>query len=124
MRQFVTGFAVALLVVAVGFGAYAYLNRKTAAPEAGEVRRLVVEKYGDCGPDQCRELTVKTEQAGNGWVAVATYNGLYDDSVAASRLRIPLVRENDGWKLGESVERSWRCGRMDSSPEFITELCP
>ncbi len=57
------------------------------------------------------------------WKATVLYSGLMDDSVRATKTEANIAFVNGRWEA-ENVQESWQCGRMDSSPEFITELCP
>jgi hypothetical protein len=128
MKPYWVGSGIVVILAAVFFAESMFLKEKpqdnTPVPPAAEARALVVEKYGDCTPERCRELTVTTERDGGEWFAVAIWDGLFDDSVRASRLRIPLVFADGSWTLGGPAEESWRCGRPDSPPNFTTELCP
>jgi len=54
---------------------------------------------------------------------LATRRGYFLSSLDSSKKVARLEYVGGKWQLGEVVT-SWRCGRMNSGPEFETELCP
>lgn len=81
---------------------------------------------GECRPegvayyyDSCA-LGISKEN--NQWVVTITYDGLYDDSIRASRIRVDVIHQNGQWFKGE-ISRSQQCRPGRGHQDFSTELC-
>ncbi len=74
----------------------------------------VAEQYRSCRVDM-------VEQNGS-WSVAVVYDGLYDDSVRASKLQTSITRQGEQWVVGEQV-RSFQCQPGRGQQDFSTELC-
>jgi len=71
-------------------------------------------KYGSCHIDISKE----TDQ----WVVTITYDGLYDDSIKAERIRT-IVRYKDGQWLKGEVSKTQQCWPGRGHQDFSAEPC-
>ena len=83
----------------------------------------MVEKWSDCTPDICEELTVRTFEDDGVWYVEALFDGMKDDSVRSQK-RVAEVSLVDGkWQIGETVLRAYICQSGRGQQEFGEELC-
>jgi hypothetical protein len=84
---------------------------------------LVIEKWGDCEPGVCDELTVSILKEDDSLLVEALYEGMKDDSVRSQK-RVAEVHLADGkWQIGETVLRTYICQSGRGQQEFGEELC-
>ncbi|MDP3947232.1 MAG: GerMN domain-containing protein [bacterium] len=74
----------------------------------------VVGKYGSC--------TINISKEADGWVVVVTYDGLYDDSVKATRTQTTVTYQNGQWVKG-SVSKTQQCWSGRGHQDFSAEAC-
>lgn len=80
-----------------------------------ECRSEKVEgKYNSCN--------VNISQEGNQWIIAVTYDGLYDDSVKASRIQTTATHKEGEWIKGDII-RSQQCWPGRGHQDFSSELC-
>ena len=128
MKKALIWIVVILVVVAVWF----FLAYKPAAePDLTEeiaLEALRPQLFADCLPGgmadtyrSCRvELFEESER--QGWIVRITYDGLYDDSVQASRLEAYLTIQEGEWAVGDVIETT-KCSAGRGHQDFSAELC-
>jgi hypothetical protein len=67
-------------------------------------------------------VTSDGAEGGDRVTAVATLEGVLDDSVESVRYVLVVTKEKDGWRLGSAV-RTQRCRSGRGHTEFSTEPC-
>jgi len=81
--------------------------------------------------DECRQegiggyynsCVINISKENNQWMVVITYDGLFDDSVRASRIQTNVVYQDGQWLKGE-IFRTQKCWPGRGHQEFSTELC-
>lgn len=82
--------------------------------------------FEECRPERVEgkynSCVVNISQDGNQWVITVTYNGLYDDSVKASRVQTAVTRKEGKWIKGD-IFRSQQCWPGRGHQDFSAELC-
>ena len=86
-------------------------------------KELVIETWGDCAPDLCEELFVRTFEDGGKKFVEAIYDGMYDDSVSATKKVAEFKMVDGAWMLGNTVYETYRCQKGRGQQEFSGELC-
>ncbi|MCK6462386.1 MAG: hypothetical protein L6Q29_01005 [Candidatus Pacebacteria bacterium] len=71
-------------------------------------------KYGSC--------SVNISQDGERWTVTVTYDGLYDDSVKASRVQADMTYEDGKWVKG-AITTTQQCWPGRGHQDFSAELC-
>jgi hypothetical protein len=74
----------------------------------------VVGKYGSC--------SMNISKGVDKWVVVVTYDGLYDDSVKASRIQATVTYQNGQWLKGP-VSKTQQCWPERGHQDFSAETC-
>ncbi len=67
-------------------------------------------------------IEIEVVQEESQWIATITYDGLFDDSVRATKIRAIIAYQNDEWIVGES-SRTHKCWPNRGHQEFSTEFC-
>jgi len=67
-------------------------------------------------------IEIETIQEESQWVATITYDGLFDDSIRATRIRAIITYQNDEWVVGEFSETQ-KCQPNRGHQDFSTEFC-
>lgn len=82
--------------------------------------------FEECRPegveDKYKSCAVNISQDGNQWVIMVTYNGLYDDSVKASRVQTTAIYKEGKW-IKSDIFRSQQCWPGRGHEDFSSELC-
>ena len=132
MKNHTKGFINILLaiiaLVLIGAGVYYAGTKKASTPQLTKEIALQVLEVSDCKAEGVsggyRSCTVEISKVNDTtWDTKVTHAGLYDDSVAATRIQANINYEDGQWNKSE-ITKTHQCGRPDSSKEFITELCP
>ncbi len=74
------------------------------------------DSYGSCKIELFKEIE------GSGWIVLVTYDGLRDDSVAASRREAYLMYQDGTWVVG-NVVMTQKCWPGRGHQDFSAELC-
>lgn len=72
--------------------------------------------------DKYKSCVVNISQDGNQWVIAITYDGLYDDSVKASRVQTTAIYKEGKW-IKSDILRSQQCWPGRGHEDFSSELC-
>ena len=86
-------------------------------------KELVIETWGDCTPDLCEELFVRTFENEDKMFVEAVYDGMYDDSVDAVKKVAEITLVDGEWILGNTTYQTYRCQKGRGQEEFSGELC-
>jgi hypothetical protein len=100
-----------------------------AGPELTDEAALAVlkpELFAECRSEglegSYKSCITESSKAGEGWIFRVTYDGLYDDSVKASRVEAYFLYQNDHWTARDVVHMS-QCYAGRGHENFSTELC-
>jgi len=129
--------AIAILIVVVG-GAWLYLRSEgpaytgdaagTAPELTEETAAVLLEGYlfADCRPEgiaeSYRSCTLDVEKENGRWIVTVVYDGFFDDSVQASRMRAQVTYENGAWRVGD-IEEMQKCWPGRGHQDFSVDLC-
>ena len=73
-------------------------------------------------PYEYRSCSVDILKEKDQWIVTVTHDGLFDDSIAATRMRIIVKYENGQWVKGE-ISQTQRCWPGRGHQDFSTEFC-
>lgn len=129
---------IAAVTILVAFSAWLVLAPRPAPQPAATggplltneivLSRLRSDLFGECRPAGIPEsynsciVEIFKETEGEGWLARVTYNGLYDDSVQASRVEAYFVNRSGQWVVTE-VAKTAECQAGRGHQDFSSELC-
>lgn len=133
---------VAAVIVACALGAYALWLRSPEAPvpaasQEGSQAQPQLDKetalalLKDGGARGCQpggvegsyaSCTVGITETSGAWFVTVTRNGLYDDSVEASRTEAVVVRRDGEWMV-DATAKTQRCAAGRGHQDFSTEPC-
>lgn len=87
-------------------------------------QKLVIDKWWWCKPDTCNELTVDIVDWVSGvWKIEAIYNGMYDDSIQATRKIATVHYINNQWVLWSVLTEDQKCQVWRWHQDFSEEYC-
>lgn len=82
--------------------------------------------FEECRPEKIdgkyNSCDVDISQDGNQWIIAVTYDGLYDDSVKASRVQTTAIYKEGKW-IKSDILRSQQCWPGRGHEDFSSELC-
>lgn len=81
---------------------------------------------GECQPEGVKgyydSCAINISKENNQWIVTITHDGLYDDSIKASRIRVNVIHQNGQWFRGE-ISGSQQCRPGRGHQDFSAELC-
>lgn len=123
------GVAVAAILAALAIWAVSSPKQPEMGPELDKniaLAALGPAIFAECRlegiPDTYRSCVAEFSKDGSGWRVKVTYDGLYDDSVRASRVEGYLYYEGGQW-FASGVAETQRCHEGRGHQDFSKELC-
>ena len=96
-------------------------QREVLSQEMAE--SLVIEKWGDCGINEC-SLVVSILDDGDGiWYVQAVYDELKDDSVKTQKRIASIPYVDEEWSWGSELVQEYKCQPGRGHQDFSEELC-
>lgn len=123
--------AIGAIVVLAAVAAWVVLTSRSAdtGPQLTNETALAVlqsELFAEClpggMPESYRSCITEVFREGEGWRVRVTYDGLYDDSVKASRVEAYIVNQDGQW-LASDISEMNQCHAGRGHQDFSNELC-
>ena len=113
----------ALFVICITLVILMCACQPSGRPSKEIARSLVIEKWHDCTPDMCDELSVRVFEKDDAWFVEALFDGMKDDSVRSQKHMSEINLVDNKWQIGDEISKEFICQPGRGQEEFEEGLC-